>query len=310
MTLITGSLESATAGPDLVAAIEAALTDHPAWTFVEGGVAEDYWERVWRCDGSVNAQGYDFHIGLGSNGDIELYHTLFEQWNATTKRPVRFPPDSSLSDDDPTADGSILGDADLTSSYHIKRHSISLQTGYFDYWIWVTNHGLWMWQNASTDGIAAMQLIPYAGFANAGRPLLVSGNLADDGVGPTSTSTAYNEWMLTRTLATTGHVYNYRLQPPGGRPLINEAYYMTLDIAIGKNRDPGLGNGVPASRCMAASVYNTAALPSGFLKGEWPDCVIQIPTNPSIVTVGDTLTLNGRTYTYTRSHVWVHGDEA
>ncbi len=55
---------SATPSTALMTAIEAELTTHTAWDYVEERVSGSYTFRVWKCLGTYNSHGSDFYIAL------------------------------------------------------------------------------------------------------------------------------------------------------------------------------------------------------------------------------------------------------
>lgn len=87
---------------DAITAIEAALTTHAGWTFIEqhdftqGGTAKR--ARVWKCLGSQNNAGQDFHIALvkpTAAGQTTFNVRLFEGYNATAHTVIRPAPHPS-----------------------------------------------------------------------------------------------------------------------------------------------------------------------------------------------------------------------
>lgn len=97
MTFSQASTNSAGNGADAIAFIEAGLSGHAGWSFVEGttyttavgGVART--ARVWKCLGAQNAGGADFRLILSRNtiDNGQLFIRLAEGYNATTHKAIR-----------------------------------------------------------------------------------------------------------------------------------------------------------------------------------------------------------------------------
>lgn len=98
MTYYNAATNSATAGIDAIAFIEAGLTAaSSSWAFVEGTTytagftGQPTTARVWKCLGSQNAGGLDFYVILNRNtsdvGTISV--RLAEGYNATTHAVIR-----------------------------------------------------------------------------------------------------------------------------------------------------------------------------------------------------------------------------
>lgn len=84
---------SATPTTDLLTIIEASLTTHPAWEFVEEYVISTVTTRVWKCLGTENDFGTDFYICFryttASAGTADLYITAAEEYSTSTHQATR-----------------------------------------------------------------------------------------------------------------------------------------------------------------------------------------------------------------------------
>lgn len=132
-----------TTNQDFMDILEGMLTSHPAWQYIE----EHDGHRIWRCLGTENDFGADFHISMRISGLSTLmrFHA-FENWNTGTKgfsRPtVRGSSSHALG-----ADASLQNGAEFTSGIyyfegtnHFKPTLWAPENGGLEYWISVTQN--------------------------------------------------------------------------------------------------------------------------------------------------------------------------
>lgn len=110
MSYSQASTNSSDASSDTIAFIEAGLTAHAGWSFVEQTTAYSGWiGRVWKCLGTQNAHGLDFHLILsrptGASGLISV--RLSEGYDVTTHSVIRPAPYPNAATPVSATDGSI-----------------------------------------------------------------------------------------------------------------------------------------------------------------------------------------------------------
>lgn len=132
-----------TTNQDFLDILEGMLTAHPAWQYIE----EHDGHRIWRCLGTENDFGEDFHVSM----KIATFTTLmrfhsFENWNPATKGLSR-PTVRGSSVHTVGADGSLQNGAEFTSgvyyfegTQHFKPTLWVPENGGLQYWLSVTQN--------------------------------------------------------------------------------------------------------------------------------------------------------------------------
>lgn len=94
MTFYSTTTNSTTPATDIITFIEAGLTAHAGWTFIE---QQSYTQssakvsRIWKCLGSQNSGTYDWHLILtrDSAGTGSFWMKMSEGYNASTHAVIR-----------------------------------------------------------------------------------------------------------------------------------------------------------------------------------------------------------------------------
>lgn len=291
MSYATGSIVgSPTPSTDFVSLIEAQLTAHPAWEFVETYVGVAYTSQIWKCLGLYNSWGQDFYVAISIQtstlGTGTIYLDAYEQYNVTTHLGIRGVPNpgSTLT---PTADGSAYGNtgyAPRATQWNPYTY-LYTSTVNFDYYILVTNNSLLFKSGASLAyGLQAGVFEPVWPHPNEWPlHLMVWGNADTDASGGTSRRPG-----VTVSSTDTYAIYSYPTFTIG---------YETLMGSISDTTNTLYASGdAVGARPM---IYHTNPV-EGKVRGFIPDLLIF--EQHADVARGDTVTIDGK--------VWVCVDDA
>lgn len=182
MSYDTDTILSATPSTDLMTVIEAELTAHPAWEFVESHVDGSYTNRIWKCLGSANDWGVDYYVAFmrltASIGTAPIIIEVAEDYNTSTHVATRgiVPPGSTLTPN--ATDASAYGSTTYAFSHANwnKTYTLTTTTTAFVYHIVATNNALVLMTSASTYPVYVGLFTPLwaADFVGKEFPLFVA----------------------------------------------------------------------------------------------------------------------------------------
>ena len=283
MAFSSGTITSDTPAAALVTAIEAELTTHTNWTFVEEVVISTFTYRVWECLGTGNSFGTSFFVVLacatGGTGNLTI--KCMEQWQpagAAADRARRIvvmqqnvaPNDIEFTFNDTT-------DYALDSSLFMSV-AIPTNTTGFEWYLQVSINRICVGSKVGTGD--------YGCYVGLFEPLMPS-----DPFPLVMLSNTYSTWGYAgasrhpnKTTATT---YNWRFFP-------GQFLYFSSTENVGVNN---LFYGTAIASRVVLNAVSTAAI-YGSVRGLLYDVVLCDVTTS--VRSGDTITVDGVTYTYMR----------
>lgn len=166
MGYVTGQITSSASHlDDLITAIEAEMTAHAAWTFIEEyDISSSVRYRIWRNEWDQNDWGESFYIAFMFDPNYgtsdSFYIKVFEDWDPVSKLAKRGCPRPSNTAT-PEPDGSGRGDtaddlgASSVDSYHWSGAYADTNNVDFTYWFSVNKNCI----------IGSTTLSPYAVYA-------------------------------------------------------------------------------------------------------------------------------------------------
>lgn len=287
---IANQVDAATAARTLRNKIEAILTTHLAWDFVEEVLSGAVTYRVWKCLGTHNAQGVDFFVFIREDGTGLLGFGASELYDAVGDTVNNFCPAniSVASEADWSVGGTSAGAKAITGAdvFHSSSNGVVLvNTTSFDYFIQVTNDYLLFATSAGSTTFGAIAGL-HESYMPADRVPLFAASLSVSvgaGYGPSysrqlnPTSGFSNTWTSTYGLAHSG------------------VRFSAAPVTFGGSADAIAQDRFHFSRIQVIVPRQEVA--RGYLRGLYRD-LVSVPYTGTPALVGDTITLAGATYRY------------
>lgn len=136
MAFESGFLEVGTTPQDVLDVLEGMLINHPAWEYVEEVAVSGHPWRIWKCLGTENDFGADFHVALNiTSTATSLRFNAFENWNPANKG-LRRPCVRSSTTKACGADGSLDNGQEYTTGVNYFGG-----TAMFNNFIWAPDAG-------------------------------------------------------------------------------------------------------------------------------------------------------------------------
>jgi len=289
MSFISGTIVgNATPSTELVTLIEAQLTAHAAWEFVEETVSGNSTIRVWRNLGLLNDFGTDFYLAIfrltASIGTSNVYFSVGEEYSTVTHqvtRAVGNPASTVTPDATYNAYQGATAAAWNSASWNTLCFSVT-STVSMEYFIAVTKNFLLVKTSPTpTYAIYAGLFQPFFP-SNANEfPLVLCpfGNTDIDGAGSVSRRPTVTTSMLDAfAIYCDENNSNVRFESVVGTLAdTSSSLYQSGDGPVG----------------MRAVVYHTTST-GGSMRGLYYDVLIF--SQHADVGRGDTVTINGSTY--------------
>lgn len=299
MGYVTGQITSSASHlDDVITAIEAEMTAHPAWTFIEEyDISATVRYRIWRNEWDQNDWGESFYIAFafdpnyGTTDDFSI--KVFEDWDAGNKTAARGCPNPSRTQTI-GADGSLrgttydsLGTSINADFYHCSRAYTRTNDVDFTYWAAVTKNCLIIFTSPSP-------YITYAGlFESFGAshvnefPLAIVPILyGDDDYSGTCTRRPGEEGeYMYDAYAIEGRSHQWT-RTDGTIPTSNYDFY---------------GGGALGSRLY---IDHERANVGPTVRGLYYDLLYFAVA--AGVEAGDTITVQGSTWVYLKSNIWMN----
>lgn len=284
MAYASGTItSSATPAIDLISLVEAMLTTHAAWTFVEEYTLSTQVSRVWKCDGALNGYGQDFYIilyRLTASDATDVTILAAEQYNSTTHLVIRGCANPGSTATPEPIYNSRYGDTGYAFNYGNWNIycTVSASSATFDYYIRVTNNSILVVSSASNGyGIGAGLFTPLFPSQPNEFPLAQFhwGNKGSDN----SSSVSRRPSITTSITDAFGIYYSYAT---------TNSAYETLIGGIADTSDPMYqSDGPVGARFLIRHTYTTGGSYRGYLSD------IMVFSQHTDVSVGDTIQING-----------------
>jgi hypothetical protein len=147
------TLTSATPATDLMAALNTAIDAHAAWQFVETVTSGSWTADIFKCLGTVNSFGSDFYVFFARNSATgSVYVGAGEGWDATAKKIQRGCINTGTNAATPATGGSYATDRSPVTENDVVAGSngmlfcsqlnLGVNTSGFEYWLIVTNDAI------------------------------------------------------------------------------------------------------------------------------------------------------------------------
>ena len=109
MAYTSGTITDANPGPQLANVFQTAMSG-VGWTFVEDVVISTITYRIMKSPAASNSFGADFYVAISftTTGTGTLSYRLFEVWDSTNKKMIRYAPSSSTAATPGTTAGAYL----------------------------------------------------------------------------------------------------------------------------------------------------------------------------------------------------------
>lgn len=269
----------------LVSAIEAQLTAHEAWSFVEQVTDGSFTVRIWRNLGTKNDWGADFYVALmvttSSSGTSNLIMKAAESWDGSTKLATRGCPNPASTYTPDATFNSAYGTTGYAWSSTNWNANVSFSTSItsFTYRIVVTSNGLHVFTSTSNN-------YGYAGLFETWWPSTTNEFPLCVAAPSTSTSTRYTS-VSRRPTETTSMSYGFYMY------YVPSATYINGVVAgnVGASSPSALYG---SSFLGARLVLQAPSGPQGTLRGHYRDVLVFAVD--SVVNVGDTVMVDGKLY--------------
>ncbi len=285
MAFRSGTTTSATPSTALITEIEAEMTTHGNWDFVEEVVIGTSTYRVWRNRGTgtgANSFGSDFHVALirPTDGTGNLTVKVFEAYDATTDRLFR-PCTPNTSNLTPNANYSV---GDQTTGYTLDNTAptvsatVLLVTTGYDWFLQVNANFFVVGVKYSTTdtGVYAGLFEPL--MAGEPFPLCLVATNGQESIYATDTAVSRHPNMTTTNADNFAHRCD-AFTKTGGDPQRTDLFH----------------NGAFASRVLVHA-HGTPSQTYGYARGLLYGCAY-LPDGTTVTRTGDTITIGGVTYT-------------